>query len=111
MSPRPAPDGRTENKRPVWRGDAPQPAADNFGNFRLLFRPQDALVFLRDRSQAFVNELLHALPAIGLGYIDVAFRIGGDAVRAVEFTGLASALSKGRQNFERIAQENVDAVV
>src|SRR5712692_4132914 len=75
------------------------------------FRPQDSLIFLRDRPQSFVNELLHALPPIRLGYIDVAFRIRSDAVRAVEFTGLASALAECRQNFERIAEENVDAVV
>ena len=35
-------------------------------------RPEDALIFLRDRTQPFVNEFLHALPAIGLGHVDVA---------------------------------------
>src|ERR1700680_3404668 len=75
------------------------------------FRPQDALIFLRDRPQAFVNELLHALSAICLRHVDVALRIRSDAVRAVEFTGLSSAFPKGRQHFECVAQEDVDAVV
>src|SRR4029077_4628545 len=84
--------------------------------FRLLLlfrtlRPQDALIFLRDRPQAFVNKLLDALPAIGLRHVDIAFRIRSDGVRAVEFTRLASTLPECRQHFECVAQEDVDAVV
>src|SRR6267143_4642907 len=74
-------------------------------------RPENALIFFRDRPQPFVNEFLHALPAIGLGHVDVAFRVRSNAVRAVEFAGLASPLAECRQNFEGIAQEDVDAVV
>src|ERR1019366_6135982 len=74
-------------------------------------RPKYALIFLGDRPQSFVNELLDALPAIRFGNVDVAFGIGGDAVRAVEFSRLASALSKSRQHFQGIAQQDVDAVV
>src|SRR5438105_1144245 len=35
-------------------------------------RPDYALVFLRDRRQSFIHELLHALAAISLGSEDVA---------------------------------------
>ena len=59
-----------------------------------VFRPHNALIFLGDRRQAFVYELLHTLTPVGLRGEDVAFRIGGNAVDAVEFTGLASSFSE-----------------
>src|SRR5216683_7713372 len=57
-------------------------------------RPQDALIFLCDRPQAFVDKFLYALSAIGFSHVNVALRIRGDAVRTVEFARLPSALSE-----------------
>ena len=62
-------------------------------------------------ADALVYELLHALAAIGLGRVDVAFRIGGDAVDAVEFARLPATFAERRQHFERVAIEDVHAVV
>ena len=39
---------------------------------KLLLRPEHALIFLGDRAQPFIDEFLHALPAIGFGGVDVA---------------------------------------
>ena len=73
----------------------------------LLCWPDDALVFLRDRSQALVSELLQALAFEGLGRIEVAFRIESDVVHPEELARLASAVAKVGQFFERIAQQDV----
>src|SRR6185312_7949141 len=73
--------------------------------------PDDALVRFRDGPHAFVKEALDALPAIRLGCIDVAFRIGRDAVDAVEFAGLASAIPEAGEHFERVAIDDVHLVV
>ena len=69
------------------------------------------MILFRDRPQAFVDKLLHALPAIGLGGEDVALRIGGDAVHGVEFAGLPAAFAEARQDFERFALQDVDLFV
>ena len=69
--------------------------------------PHDTLVFFRDRSQAFVNELLHAPTFVGLGGVEVAFRIGGNVMYPVELTRLTSTIPEARQDFERIAQQDV----
>src|SRR5437879_1764735 len=80
---------------------------------RLLFafRPQCALVLFCDWPETFVNEFLHALSVIGLRGEDIAFRIGGDAVHAIKFARLASALAEGSENLKRIAQNDVHPVV
>ena len=71
-------------------------------------RPQNALVFLGDRTESFVDELLDALAAIGFPCVDISFRIGGDAMHAVEFSGLASAFSERRQQFQGIPFDDVN---
>ena len=48
-------------------------------------RPEYTLAPGRDRADAFVDELLHALSFVGLGRIDVALRIGGNAVLFMVF--------------------------
>src|SRR6266851_312312 len=77
----------------------------------LLFRPQYALLFFRDRSQALVHEFLQALPAVGFGRVDVAFRIRRDAVHGVELTRLPSAVAETRQNLKSVAQQDVHLLV
>src|SRR5258706_10151633 len=81
------------------------------GAYLLPARPDDALVFLGHRRQAFIHEALHALAAISFGGVDVALRIHGDAMHTVELPGLPSALTKSRQNFERLPVENVNPVI
>src|SRR5882724_7559080 len=54
-------------------------------------RPDDALIFFRHHRQSLVGELLHPLTAIGLGGVDVPFRVGRDAVHAVELARLTPA--------------------
>src|ERR1700686_193259 len=74
-------------------------------------RPQYALILFRDGAQAFVNKLLNPLAAIRPGHVDISLGIGGNAVRAVKFTGLAAAFSKRGKHFQRIARKNVDPVI
>jgi len=57
---------------------------------------------------ALVNELLQALPTVGFGRIDVAFRIRGNAVHGIELTRLSPAIPETRHNLKRVAQQNVD---
>src|SRR6266576_1381926 len=75
------------------------------------FRPQHTLIFFRNRRLAFVNKLLHALAAVGLGGKEVALRIGSDAVHRVELAWLSPAIAEAGQNFERIAKEDVDFLI
>src|SRR5438093_4963458 len=74
-------------------------------------RPDHSLIFFRHRREAPVRELLHALAAIRLGCVDVALRIGGDAVHAVELARLPPAFAKAREELERVAQDYVDLLV
>src|SRR5262249_8335186 len=90
-------------------GSSPFPVAGLFG--RQLRGPHDALIFLGYRRQALVEKFLDALSAIGLRGEDVAFGIGGDAVHPVELSWLAPAFAKRREDFERIAVDDVNAVV
>src|SRR5581483_3607449 len=69
-------------------------------------RPYDPLICARDRREPFVDEFLDALTAIGFRRVDVALRVGGDAVHAVEFARLPSALAERRQHLERLAIED-----
>src|SRR5580704_19024208 len=58
------------------------------------FRPQDALVHFRHRSQAFIDKLLQSLPAICLRRVNVALRVRRDAVDGVELARLASTVAE-----------------
>src|SRR6266704_2176611 len=71
----------------------------------LLFRPQYALLFFRDRSQALVHEFLLSLAAVRFGCVDVAFRSRRDAVHGVELAVLPSAVAETRQNLKSVAQQ------
>src|SRR5262245_5303037 len=77
----------------------------------LCSRPNSSLILLRYWRKAFVNELLQASPLVGLGRVDVTFGIGSDAVHAVELTGLSPAVAEAGQDFQRIAQQDVDLLV
>src|SRR2546427_278193 len=57
-------------------------------------RPRHALVAGLDLADPLEDELLHAFALIGLGRIDVALRIDGDAVHAEELAGLAAAAAE-----------------
>src|SRR5262245_59181506 len=63
------------------------------------------------RSQAFVNELLDALPFVGLAGVDVALRIHGYATHAVELAWHPPAVAEAQDDFERIAQQDEDPFV
>src|SRR5579864_8417268 len=76
-----------------------------------VFRPEHALILLSDWAHSLVDELLDALPAIRFGGIDIALRIGGDAVHGVELAGLAAAIAETGQHLERIAVEDVNLLV
>src|SRR5882672_10094397 len=56
--------------------------------------PEHALVAARHGCDAAIDELLHALTLVGLGRVEIALGIGGDAVHAVELPGLASAVAE-----------------
>src|SRR6266576_5683789 len=79
--------------------------------YLLFFRPQHALVFFCNWSQAFVHELLQTLSTVGFSRVDVALRIRGDAVHGVELTGLPPAVAKTRQRLKCVAQQNVNLFV
>src|SRR5205823_10953031 len=74
-------------------------------------RPQNTLVFLGDRTESFVDELLDALAAIGFPCVDISFRIGGDAMHAVEFAGLAPTFTECSQDLKGLAIENMHAII
>src|SRR5438093_1146548 len=74
-------------------------------------RPDHALIFLRDRSETFVRELLHALALVGLRYIDVPFRVDRDAVRAEELTRLAPAVAEAGEQLQRLPLDDVDLLI
>src|SRR5687768_8401116 len=74
-------------------------------------RPEHALVAARDRADAFVDELLQALTLVGFGGVEVALRVGRDAVHAVEHAWLAPAGTKGGDLLERLAHNDAHARV
>src|SRR5215472_2755024 len=73
--------------------------------------PDHTLVLLCYRSQSAIDEFLNPLATIGFRCVDIAFRIRGDAVHAVKFAGLPSALAESRQHFQRLSIQNVDAII
>src|SRR5262245_16400930 len=73
--------------------------------------PYGSLILLRHWRESFVDEFLQPSPLVGLGRIDVAFGIGSNAMHAVELTGLSPAVAEAGQDFQRIAQQDVDLLV
>src|SRR5688572_3701145 len=73
-------------------------------------RPDHALV-ARDARDPAVHELLHPLPLVRLGRVDVAAGVGDDAVHGEELPRLAPAVAELRQDLERLAVHHVDALV
>src|SRR5260370_11990816 len=78
---------------------------------RLLFRPHDALILFRNRSKTFVDEFLHTLAAVGLGGVDLAFRIRSDAVHCVELTSLAPSATEPTQNFHPLPHPHMNLLL
>src|SRR5437588_2653010 len=73
-------------------------------------RPDGTLGFTH-RAHAFKCELLDPLSLVRLRRIQVAFRVGGDAVHGVELAGLPSAIAEARQLGHRRAIEHMDFLV
>src|SRR4051794_13065419 len=78
---------------------------------RLAPRPENALIAAAYRSDPFVHELLQTFALVGFGRIDVALRVRGDAVDAVELTGLASAIAERGHLLERLAHDDAHLLV
>ena len=74
-------------------------------------RPDRALILLRYRTEALVQKSLYTLATIGFSRIDVAFGVGRDAVDRVELSRLPAAIAETRQDFQRVAQHDVDLLV
>src|SRR5690348_16108759 len=74
-------------------------------------RPDDALVLFRHRTETLVDELLDALSLIGLRDVDVALRVGRDAVRAEELSRLAPAVAEAREQLQRLPLDHVHLLV
>src|SRR5262245_36286622 len=90
---------------------SPVPSPLTFSVRGGLRRPDGALIRLGHRRKAFVDELLQPLSAIGLGGVDVALRVGRDAVHGIELTRLAAAVAEARELGERLAIEDVNLLV
>src|SRR5689334_16306591 len=75
-----------------------------------LARP-DGPLLVGNRADALVRELLDAFSLVGLRRVDVALRVGRDAVDRVELAGLASAVAEARQLRHRLPIEDVNLLV
>ena len=62
-------------------------------------------------AEPLVDELLQAPALVGLGRVDVALRVGRDAVHGEELAGLAAAVAEARQDLQRVALDDVDLLV
>src|SRR5256885_3958957 len=74
-------------------------------------RQGHALAAAAHRANALVDELLQALALVGLGRVEVALRVGGDAVHAEELAGLAAAVAETGQLLQRLAQDDAHLLV
>src|ERR1043166_1492862 len=75
-------------------------------------RPNRSLILaLGDRLHALQHETLQAAAVVGLGRVDVALRVGGDAVDGVELTGHLAAVAEAREDLERLSIEDPYALV
>src|SRR5471030_2140630 len=91
---------------------SPQPLVPAELSVRRRLRwPDGALIRLRHRCETLVDKLLQTLTAVRLGRIDVALRVGRDAVHRVELPGLAAAVAEGGELGQRQAIEHVHLFV
>src|SRR5579862_9361734 len=77
----------------------------------LLFGPHNALIFGCYRTHALVHELLHSLSAVRLSRENIALGIRGDAVNRIELPRLAPAVAEAGDDFESLAQHDVDLLI
>src|SRR5262245_8658669 len=93
----------------------PRPAMGFSGvhhaSLRLPRRPGRALVRFRDGAQTLVHELLNAFSFVGFRRVQVALRVGGNAVHGIEHPRLTSAVAEAGQDLERGAIHDVDLLV
>src|SRR5262249_1271120 len=73
--------------------------------------PDRALILLGHRAETFVDKLLQPLTAIRLGRVDVALRVGRDAVHGVELPRLTAAVAEAGELGQRLAIEDVNFLV
>src|SRR5690348_2199010 len=74
-------------------------------------RPGRNLAALRNRAETLVDELLQALARVSFRRVEVALRVGGDAVHAKEHAGLAAAVAEVVQLGHRLAIEDANVLV
>src|SRR5204863_8724038 len=74
-------------------------------------RPDDALILFRHRTETLVDEPLDALSFIRFGDVDVAVRVGRDAVRAEELHGLPPAVAEAREQLQRLPLDYVPLLI
>src|SRR6185312_17247511 len=91
-----------------WRSPAARSRRTRGG---LLGRPYRSLLRLRHRREPFVDELLQAAPLVGLGRIDVALRVDGDAVDREPLARLPAAVAEAGEDLHAGAIEDVDLLV
>ena len=72
---------------------------------------QTVPAFFGDRRHPFVEEPLQAAAVVGLGRVDVALRVGGDAVHGVELAGHLAAVAEAGEDLERLPIEDPDLLV
>src|SRR2546427_141700 len=73
--------------------------------------PDRALVRFRHGAHPLVEEPLQALSFPGLRRVDVALRIGRDAVYAVELAGLPATIAEAGELLQRLPIDDADDVV
>src|SRR5262245_638063 len=73
--------------------------------------PNRSLILLIHRRETLINKLLQSPSLIGLGCVDVALRIGSDAVNSKELARLPATVSKARQHLQRIALDYVHLLI
>src|ERR1700693_4819066 len=74
-------------------------------------RPHDALVAGLHHADTLEVELLDAFALVGLGRIDVALGVGGDAVHAEDLAGLAPAATERREVLHGVAIDDAHALI
>src|SRR5260221_1039952 len=104
-----ATDAMEMSAMPSRRADIMCPRSDSVWAVREppLLRPNRALVLLRHRRQAPVEELLQPAPFIGLGCIDVPLRVDRDAVDGEPLPGLAAAVAQAGDDPHPLGQHSV----